>query len=141
MGGQGAAFGLPPVNHNPFMNNVARLVECVHVTHEAIKLIDDLVQAGPAQTMADVTPRAGEGVGAVEVPRGILYHHYEYDQDGYILRANCIIPTTQNNANIHLDLPALARQYATGGMNDEQLTLLCSMLVRSYDPCISCSVH
>ena len=27
------------------------------------------------------------------------------------------------------------------GMTDEQLTLLCSMLVRAYDPCISCSVH
>ena len=136
-----AAFGLTPVCHNPFMNNVAQLVECVHVTHDAIRLIDELVQDGPAETMAQVTPRAGEGVGAVEVPRGILYHHYEYDNEGYIVRANCIIPTTQNNANIHLDMPALARQFAVDGMTDEQLTLLCSMLVRSYDPCISCSVH
>jgi sulfhydrogenase subunit alpha len=136
-----AGFGLAPVCHNPFMNNVARLVECVHVTHEAMRLIDELVQTVPAQTMAEVTPRAGEGVGAVEVPRGILYHHYVYDKDGYVVRANCIIPTTQNNANIHLDMPVLARQFATDGMTDEQLTLLCSMLVRSYDPCISCSVH
>lgn len=57
------------------------------------------------------------------------------------MRANCIIPTTQNNANIHLDLPALARKFAIGGMTDERLELLCSMLVRSYDPCVSCSVH
>jgi coenzyme F420-reducing hydrogenase alpha subunit len=106
-----------------------------------MRLIDELVEAGPAQTMVEVTPRAGEGVGAVEVPRGILYHNYEYDEDGYVVRANCIIPTTQNNANIHLDMPVLARHFATDGMTDEQLTLLCSMLVRSYDPCISCSVH
>jgi coenzyme F420-reducing hydrogenase alpha subunit len=91
--------------------------------------------------MTVVTPRAGEGVGAVEVPRGILYHHYEYDDDGYIVRANCVIPTTQNNANIHLDLPALAGKYAVDGMTDERLELLCSMLVRAYDPCVSCSVH
>jgi sulfhydrogenase subunit alpha len=134
-------FGLAAVCHNPFMNNVAQLVECIHVTHEAIRLIDELVQEGPAETMTRVSPRAGEGVGAVEVPRGILYHHYEYDKDGYIVRANCIIPTTQNNANIHHDLPALAQKFAVDGTTDEKLELLCSMLVRSYDPCVSCSVH
>jgi coenzyme F420-reducing hydrogenase alpha subunit len=136
-----ARFGLRPVCHNPFMNNVAQLVECVHVTHDAIRLIDEIVAMGAAPTMAEVKPRAGTGVGAVEVPRGILYHEYEYDREGYIVRANCIIPTTQNNKNIHLDMPALARQFAVEGMTDAQLTLLCSMLVRAYDPCISCSVH
>ncbi len=136
-----ADFGLLSVCHNPFMNNVAQLVECIHVTHDSIRLIDELVADEKAPTMVDVTPRAGEGVGAVEVPRGILYHHYEYDEEGYVVRANCVIPTTQNNANIHLDLPALAKQSAVECMTDEQLTLLCSMLVRAYDPCISCSVH
>jgi len=136
-----ADFGLAPVCHNPFMNNVAQLVECIHVTHDAIRLIDELVADENAPTMVEVQPRAGEGVGAVEVPRGILYHHYKYDEEGRMVAANCIIPTTQNNANIHLDMPALASQFATDGMTDEQLTLLCSMLVRAYDPCISCSVH
>ncbi len=140
-----SAFGLEPVCHNPFMNNVAQLVECVHVTHDAVRLIDELVDAGVegggAQIMAPVEPRAGEGVGAVEVPRGILYHHYEYDDDGRIVRADCVIPTTQNNANIHHDMWSLVKKYAVEGMTDEKLELLCSMLVRSYDPCISCSVH
>jgi coenzyme F420-reducing hydrogenase alpha subunit len=91
--------------------------------------------------MAPVQARAGEGVGAVEVPRGILYHHYVYGDDGRVQRANCIIPTTQNNANIHHDLGALAQHFATEEMTDERLELLCAMLVRAYDPCISCSVH
>lgn len=135
-------LGLGEVCHNPFCNSLAQLVECVQVTHEAISLLDELLAAGDGETMAAVTPRAGEGVGAVEVPRGILYHHYEYDREGYVVRANCIIPTTQNNANIHYDLPQLAQQYAgQQGMTDAGLELLCSMLVRAYDPCISCSVH
>jgi coenzyme F420-reducing hydrogenase alpha subunit len=134
-------FGLRPVCHNPFMNSVAQLVECVHVTHEALYLLDQLLLERNAEIMATVTPREGEGVGAVEVPRGILYHHYRYDRDGYIAGANCIIPTTQNNANIHRDLPALAQKYAKDDMTDEKLELLCSMLVRAYDPCVSCSVH
>ncbi len=136
-----ATFDLAPVCHNPFMNNVAQLVECVHVVHDSMRLIQELVDAGPVETMAPVTPRAGKGIGAVEVPRGILYHEYDYDDKGRVVRANCVIPTTQNNANIHHDMSALAEQFAVDGMTDEKLELLCSMLVRAYDPCISCSVH
>ena len=135
------ALHLQPVCHNPFMNNIAQLVECVHVTHNAIRIIDQIVKDGPARTIVPVQPRAGHGVGAVEVPRGILYHHYQYDADGRIISANCVIPTTQNNANIHHDLNALVAQYAVVGMTDGKLEQLCAMLVRAYDPCISCSVH
>ena len=134
-------FGLAPVCHNPFMNNVAQLVECAQVAYDSIRIIDELLDTDSAEIMADVAPRAGRGVGAVEVPRGILYHEYEYNDEGRIERANCVIPTTQNNANIHHDMSALAKQFAVEGMTDEKLELLCSMLVRAYDPCISCSVH
>ncbi|MEW6743857.1 MAG: nickel-dependent hydrogenase large subunit [Planctomycetota bacterium] len=136
-----AKFGLTPVCHNPFMNNVAQLVECVHVAHDAIRLIDELCADLSLPTMVRVTPRAGDGVGAVEAPRGILYHHYVYDKEGRIEKADCVIPTTQNNANIHHDLRALAAECAVEGMTNDKLELLCSMLVRSYDPCVSCSVH
>ena len=48
----------------------------------------------------------------------------------------------RNNANIHRDLGSLVAALAgRDGMNDEELELFCSMLVRSYDPCVSCSVH
>ncbi len=135
-------FNLKATCHNPFMNNVAQLVECVHVTYESIKLIDQLLENLKAETMCEVLPRESEGVGAVEVPRGILYHHYKFDDKGKIIKANCIIPTTQNNANIHLDIVSLAKQFSSkNNMTDGKLSLLCEMLVRAYDPCISCSVH
>jgi len=134
-------FDLAPVCYNPFMHNIAQLVECVHVVHDSMRIIDELLADGNPPVAVPVIPRAGRGVSAVEAPRGILYHEYEYGDDGRILRANCVIPTTQNNANIHLDLQALVRQFAVDGMTDEKLALLCSMLVRAYDPCISCSVH
>jgi len=136
-----ADLGLKRVCHNPFMNNVAQLVECVHSVYDSIRLIDELLEGGTTEAMVPVAPKAGEGVGAVEVPRGILYHHYEYDDRGRIVRANCVIPTTQNNANIHHDMRSLVEQFGREGMTDEKLELLCSMLVRAYDPCISCSVH
>ena len=135
-------FGLKPVNHNPYMNNVAQLVECFHVAYETLALIDEVLDfSAGTEIMAEVKPKAGTGVGAVEVPRGILYHEYEYDKDGYVVRANCIIPTTQNHKNIHDDIGALAKQFGAAGMTDAKMELLSSMLVRAYDPCISCSVH
>lgn len=133
------AFGLKPVNHNPYMNNIAQLVEAVHCTYESIRIIEELVaMPEPWELRAPVTPKAGYGVGAVEVPRGILYHAYEYGDNGRIVKADCIIPTTQNHANIYDDMYALVKKFAVKGMNDTKMELLCSMLVRAYDPCISC---
>ena len=119
----------------------SKRLECVHATHDAIRLIDELVDSPVGELKAEVTPRATEGVGAVEAPRGLLIHHYAFDEGGTIVKANCVVPTTQNNANIHHDLEPLVAQFATDGMTDGELELLCSMLVRAYDPCVSCSVH
>ncbi len=135
------SFGLEPVNHNPFMNNIAQLVECVHVVRESIDLIEGLLALEWQEPRQKVMPKAGVGVGAVEVPRGILYHCYEFDKDGRIVKSDCVIPTSQNHANIQHDLTALAEQYAREGTKDRDIELLAQMLVRSYDPCISCSVH
>ena len=135
------SFGLTPVNHNPYMNNIAQLVECVHVVRDSIDLIEDLLAMDWQEPRQKVVPKEGTGVGAVEVPRGILYHCYEFDGDGRIVRSDCVIPTSQNHANIQHDLTALAEQYAKEGKKDRDIELLAQMLVRSYDPCISCSVH
>jgi len=69
---------LEPNCHNPFMCNVAQLVECIHCTHEAMHLIDELIATPPGELAVPVEPKAGKGVGAVEAPRGILFHDYEY---------------------------------------------------------------
>ncbi|ABL66174.1 Ni/Fe hydrogenase subunit alpha [Chlorobium phaeobacteroides] len=134
-------LGLRPISHNPFMCNIAQLVECVHILYDAETLIRKLLDMDLLEIRSVVKPKAGSATGAVEAPRGILYHHMETDEEGRIVKANCIIPTTQNNANIHHDLGALARQALEEGKNDQEIEKLATMLVRSYDPCISCSVH
>jgi coenzyme F420-reducing hydrogenase alpha subunit len=135
------SFGLKPVTHNPYMNNIAQLVECVQVVMESMDLIDELTGMTWQEPRQTVTPKSGLGVGAVEVPRGILYHCYEFDGDGRITACDCVIPTSQNHANIQYDLQELAAQFAAKGTDDREIELLAQMLVRSYDPCISCSVH
>jgi sulfhydrogenase subunit alpha len=135
------SFGLRPVNHNPFMNNIAQLVECVHVTLDSINMINEFLDTEWDEPRQPVKHKKGKGVAAVEVPRGILYHSYEFDRAGKIVKSDCVIPTGQNHANIQNDLSELAAQSASMGRKDAEIELLAEMLVRSYDPCISCSVH
>ena len=134
-------LGLRPICHNPFMNNIAQLVECIHILEEAEELVNSLLNMDLREIKTPYSPKAGAATGAVEAPRGILYHSMETDAAGKVTKADCVIPTTQNNGNIHSDLRALARQALEEGKDDRETAKLCEMLVRSYDPCISCSVH
>jgi sulfhydrogenase subunit alpha len=136
-------FGLKPVCHNPFMNNIAQLVEVVHGVEDSIRLINELEAAGlksqPDYNLPEVEVKAGRGVGAVEVPRGILFHDYTYNAKGVCTKANCVIPTNQNHGNIELDMKALVPKIIDKTPKEIELSL--EMLVRAYDPCISCSAH
>ena len=135
------SLGLSPVRHNPFLSHAARLAECLHVALESVSLIDRLLSADFPAPREKVTPHAGKGTAAVEVPRGILYHSYEFDREGRIVSADCVIPTGQNHGNIQRDLEELVHWCVTEGRTDGEIEHLAEMLVRSYDPCISCSVH
>ena len=132
-------LGLKPICYNPFMNNIAQVVEVIHEAEEGLDLIDRLLRTGIQDEDIIIPVKAGRGVGAVEAPRGLLIHDYTYDDKGNIVKANCVIPTNQNHANIQHDLEALVPHYLDKGENE--LRLLCEMLVRAYDPCISCSTH
>ncbi|NLW50208.1 MAG: Ni/Fe hydrogenase subunit alpha [Candidatus Brocadiaceae bacterium] len=135
-----ARFALAKGCANPFMNSVAQLVECVQVLVEARGIIDELLSDGlQDDARRPVTPKAGQGVGCVEAPRGILFHDYTYDDRGRCTGANLVIPTNQNHANIQKDFEAFVPEFLDRGQ--DELRLLLEMLVRSYDPCISCSTH
>jgi coenzyme F420-reducing hydrogenase alpha subunit len=132
-------FGMNDICCNPYMNNVAQFVECVHNVDDSIEQIDRLLTRGIKPEKVDVKPKAGTGIGTVEVPRGILHHEYTYDSNGMCIKANCIIPTNQNHNNIQKDMEALVPQILDRPQAEVELML--EMLVRAYDPCISCSTH
>lgn len=133
-------FSLKPINYNPFMNNIAQLVEFVHGLEDSIKIIDGLVDDGiDDEKPVKVKIKAGRGVGIVEVPRGILVHDYHLNEEGKCFKANCVIPTNQNHANIQKDMEAFIPDLIDKPKAEIELNL--EMLVRAYDPCISCSTH
>jgi len=142
------ALGLKPVTTNSYLNTAAQLVECVHCVEDGIRILEEFKDAGldykelvvvGLNEKGTIPVKAGRGVGAVEVPRGILFHDYEVDGDGKIVNANCIIPTSQNCNNIEHDMKKLVPEILD--RSDEEITHRLEMLVRAYDPCISCSAH
>jgi sulfhydrogenase subunit alpha len=133
-------LGLKPKVTNPFLNTAAQVVEIAHCTEEAIQVIDQLLVMGiRPEKPAAVNLKDCDGVGVCEVPRGMLIHHYWINSDGNLTGANCIIPTNQNLANLEEDMKALVPGILGKPVEAMQLDL--EMLVRAYDPCISCSVH
>lgn len=116
---------------------IARGLEVVHAYAEALERLR--AYRHPRRVRADVAPCAAVGSAATEAPRGLLYHRYRLDSEGTIVEASIVPPTSQNQAQIEADLRYEIRRNPAG--TDEQLAHRCERLVRSYDPCISCSTH
>jgi coenzyme F420-reducing hydrogenase alpha subunit len=129
--------GLGDECRNPFQSIVVRAVELVHATDEALRIIDGW--DGASAPFVDVPPRAGVGYGATEAPRGLLYHRYELAEDGTILDATIIPPTSQNQPSIEADLRAFVQDRLD--LPHDELVRQCEQAIRNYDPCISCATH
>jgi sulfhydrogenase subunit alpha len=123
---------------NTGMGIVARSIELSYAFHEAMRIIrtyDD--SAAPS---VDVGPVTGAATWITEAPRGMLIHRYELDREGgYVKDCTLIPPTSQNLAQMERDVRDFIRDHM-----DKPLDFLkkeSEKIVRSYDPCISCSVH
>ncbi len=129
--------GLSVPESDPFFSMAARVVETTLAIEESIRIVEDY--EAPEPPMAEVIPRAGRATWVTEAPRGILYHRYDVETDGTIGEAKIVPPTSQNLRHMEADL----RTFVPGVLDrpDEELARLCEMVVRNYDPCISCATH
>lgn len=133
-------LGMKPIVTNTFLNSAAQAIEMVHCVKDSIRIIDELIDRGiKEEPLYEFAGKGGEGVGSCDVPRGILFHNYIIDDEGFIQGANCIIPTGQNYANMEADMRALVPQILD--RPHKEITHTMEMLIRAYDPCISCSTH
>lgn len=125
------------IAHEPNWSIAARAVELVHAVAEAIDIVD--AYEPPARGGVPWTPRSGMASWATEAPRGMLFQRFGLDDDGRVVEARIVPPTSQNQAAIEADLALFAptildRPHA-------EVTHLLEQLIRSYDPCISCATH
>jgi sulfhydrogenase subunit alpha len=133
-------LGLNWFSGNPLHNNVAQAIELIYSIENAIEIIDELLATGiKKEKPVEVMVGPGTGTGAVEAPRGTLYHSYSFNEAGRLTKADVITPTAQNLANIEKDLRVTVENSIDE--SNEYITSELEMVVRAYDPCISCAVH
>jgi sulfhydrogenase subunit alpha len=128
---------LDSIRRNPYRSIVARAIELVHATAEALEIVDGY--APPDAPKVAWEPKPGIAAWATEAPRGLLFHRYEVGADGKIAAATIVPPTSQNQAAIEADIAAFAPRVLDQPMDVATHTL--EQLIRSYDPCISCATH
>ena len=125
-------------SYNMYHSIIARAVEIRFAIGEALTILREYQQ--PKQPSVPITPQAGIGYGCTEAPRGLLWHRYEVDQQGDILNAVIIPPTSQNQARIEQDVARSLEKYGLEH-NEHELRFYAERVIRNYDPCISCATH
>ncbi len=128
--------GFITLGQNPFFNVIAQAIEVVHCIWKCIEILSVLSRK---DFLMPVRPGKGSGAAMTEAPRGLLYHEYEVNRLGVIEKANIVTPTVYNFLSLEENLKKLVNENIDKPI--EELSLLCEMLVRAYDPCFSCSVH
>jgi len=131
------AYGFKAPLVNTYQSIIARMAEIYHSTLEIERMINEYKE--PEKPYIEGKVKAGWGCGASEAPRGILYHSYRINSEGYVEKARIITPTTQNLAHIEQDILMQIQEIINKPIDEAQLMV--EMIVRNYDPCISCSVH
>ncbi len=128
-----------PVTSSFFYHH-ARLVEILY----GIEKIEEIL-ADPAILDKHVRATAGvnrlEGAGQAEAPRGVLHHHYKVDENGKITWANLVIATGQNNNAMNRGILQASKHYIKKGKFTEGILNRVEAVVRTFDPCLSCSTH
>lgn len=126
--------------NNPFHNVPAQLIEIFKYHKLAVKITKKLLTMEMDNSIIkpSLNPTL-HGVGAIEAPRGGLYHEIHLNSNGVITYANIITPTVQNLSSIEKTANALLLQ--TQNKTNEERKKLITMLIRAYDPCLSCSTH
>jgi len=134
----GELLGFP--TNTTMAYHVARLIETVHAWEKAKELLKDDDVSSHNALGGGYPPMAGEGIGIVEAPRGVLVHHYVFDDRGKLNKADFVVATQHNSHAINDDLTATARESVSMVVNEDLLNRL-EMIPRAYDPCLGCATH
>lgn len=123
-----------------FYYHHARLIDILYGIEKIEQILTDpLILDKHVRAVAGVNRL--EGAGQAEAPRGTLHHHYKVDENGKITWANLVIATGQNNKAMNLGVLQAAKHYVKDGKFTEGILNRVEAVVRTFDPCLSCSTH
>ncbi len=124
---------------NPLFHNAAQALEISYCFERIIELVDEILKFKENPKPVSYKAKNGKGTGLVEAPRGLLIHHHEV-KDGRISYVDIVTPTAQNAEDIERYCHIAAQNLLDSGKEDKIKERM-ELVVRAFDPCISCSVH
>jgi hydrogenase large subunit len=121
--------------------HAARAIEAKVVADTMAEWLMELKPGKPTCAKYDL-PQQGSGMGLTEAPRGALGHWIEIN-NGKIENYQAVVPTTWNcSPRDDRDQPGTCEQALQGvDVKDEENPFALVRIVRSYDPCLACSIH
>ncbi len=122
---------------NIYHNNIAQAIEILHAIDASIDILRSLTITPERPGMLE--RKAGEGIGMLEAPRGLLYYKLKLSEQGRLDDIQIIVPTGQNQIVIEKSLLTYFQQ--NFNLPREKLTAEAEKIVRAYDPCMSCASH
>ena len=128
------------VSLSSFHNHYARLIEIVFAIERMQQILQEPDILGK-DIRAEAKANEAQGIGIIEAPRGTLIHHYKVDGNGMITSVNLIVATGHNTLAMNRGLRQVADKYISGRTVTEGALNRMEGLIRSFDPCLSCSTH
>lgn len=124
---------------NPFDNILAQAIELYYFIILSEKIIEQLLKNKITEEKLVEPKKYSDGATACEAPRGTLFHYYKIDNDGTILKCDIVTPTVQNLPSLEKDMKLLSPLLKD--KKPAERNHLIEMLIRAYDPCITCATH
>ncbi|MEM6935890.1 MAG: nickel-dependent hydrogenase large subunit [Pseudomonadota bacterium] len=121
---------------------IARLLEAARVLQEMERWVDEIEPGEPFCSHGDM-PEDGRGFGTIEAARGSLGHWLQVEQ-GQIQNYQIVSPTTWNfSPRDGAEIPGALEQALVGApvREGEVDPIAVQHIVRSFDPCMVCTVH
>jgi len=131
----------PEVLPSVLGRHLARALECRIVAAAMMDWLGQLKPGEPVAVPLEV-PEEGEGAGLTEAPRGALGHWIRI-RNKVIDRYQLVVPTTWNGSpRDRQGTPGPMEQALEGTkIKDPDNPFEIVRIVRSFDPCLACSVH
>ncbi|MFA6963429.1 MAG: Ni/Fe hydrogenase subunit alpha [Patescibacteria group bacterium] len=124
---------------NPFDNIIAQAIENYYFVELSIEILKKIISDGVKEEKLVEPKKFGKGTSACEAPRGTLFHYYELDKEGFIKKCDIVTPTVQSLPALESDMKKIGPILAK--LRPDERTAMIEMLIRSYDPCITCATH
>ncbi|MFW9990233.1 MAG: nickel-dependent hydrogenase large subunit [Candidatus Odinarchaeota archaeon] len=121
--------------------NFLRLLEIYIESYKSIQILED-----PSLNVKKNLPsldaiKKNEGIGVIEAPRGTLIHNYHLNKNSNIDGIKLFIATEFNIPLLNQMITKYAQELFDKTGDIKLVEKEIQMIIRAFDPCISCATH